>query len=48
MHVQNGWWDLGPIEIINSGHNVDVVHAQNDRWGLGPVETSNSGANHTV
>ena len=43
-----GRWGLGPIESINSGHNVTVVTAQNHRWRLGPIETSNSGAKVVV
>ena len=34
---------MGPIETINSGHNVSVVNARNHRRGLGPIETCNSG-----
>ena len=29
--AQNDMCDLGPIETINSGHNVTVVNAQNRR-----------------
>ena len=39
---------MGPIETINSGHNVAVVNAQNYRGGLGPIETCNSGAKDAV
>ena len=31
LHEQNDRCDLGPIETINSGHNVAVVNAQNHR-----------------
>ena len=31
LHVQNDRYGLGPIETINSGHNVAVVNAQNNR-----------------
>ena len=48
VHAQNGRSGLGPIETINSGHNVAVVNAQNHRWGLGPLETSNSDAKGAV
>ena len=48
LYVQNDRWGMGPIEIINSGHNVTVVNAQNHRWGVGPVETCNSGAKGAV
>ena len=27
LHAQNDRWGLGPIETINSGHNVAVVNA---------------------
>ena len=30
-HAQNNGRGLGPIETINSGHNVAVVNAQNHR-----------------
>ena len=39
---------MGPIETINSGHNVAAVKAQNHRLGLGPIETCNSGYNDAV
>ena len=26
LHAQNDRWGLGPIETINSGHNVTVVN----------------------
>ena len=39
---------MGPIETINSGHNVVVVNAQNHRCGLRPIETCNSGAKGAV
>ena len=48
LHAQNDRWGLGPIETINSGHNVAVVKAQNHRWGLGPIETSYSDPNVAV
>ena len=31
FHAQNDRRGLGPIETINSGHNVAVVNAQNHR-----------------
>ena len=31
LHAQNDRRGLGPIETINSGHNVAVVNAQNHR-----------------
>ena len=31
LHAQNDRGDLGPIETINSGHNVAVVNAINNR-----------------
>ena len=31
LHAQNDSCGLGPIETINSGHNVAVVNAQNNR-----------------
>ena len=31
LHAQNDRCGLGPIETINSGHNVAVVNAQNNR-----------------
>ena len=31
LHAQNDRLGLGPIETINSGHNVGVVNAQNHR-----------------
>ena len=31
FHAQNDSRGLGPIETINSGHNVAVVNAQNLR-----------------
>ena len=31
LHAQNDRCGVGPIETINSGHNVAVVKAQNDR-----------------
>ena len=39
---------MGPIETINSGHNVAVVSVQNHKWGQGPIETFNSGAKGAV
>ena len=42
FHEQNDRRGLGPIETINSGHNVAVVSAQNHKGGLGPIETSYS------
>ena len=29
LHAQNDRCDVGPIETINSGHNVVVVNAKN-------------------
>ena len=48
MYAQDDRWGLGPIEIINSGHNAAVVNAQNHRWVLGPIETGNSYAKDAV
>ena len=31
LHAQNDMSGLGPIETINSGHNVAVVNALNHR-----------------
>ena len=31
LHAQNDKWGLGPIETIDSGHNVAVVNSQNHR-----------------
>ena len=31
FHAQNDRRNLGPIDTINSGHNVAVVNAQNHR-----------------
>ena len=31
LHAQNDRCGLGPIETINSGHNVAVVNSQNNR-----------------
>ena len=31
LYVQNDRRGMGPIETINSGHNVAVVNAQNHR-----------------
>ena len=31
LHAQNGRCVVGPIETINSGHNVAIVNAQNHR-----------------
>ena len=31
LQAQKDSCDLGPIETINSGHNVAVVNAQNNR-----------------
>ena len=31
LHAQKDRCGLGPIETINSGHNVAVVKAQNNR-----------------
>ena len=31
FHAQNDSRGLGPIETINSGHNVAVVNAQNHK-----------------
>ena len=31
LHAQNDRCVLGPIETINSGHNVAVVNSQNNR-----------------
>ena len=31
LHAQSDRWGLGPMETINSGHNVAVVNAQNRR-----------------
>ena len=39
---------MGPIETINSGHDVAVVSVQNHRWGPEPIETFNSDAKGSV
>ena len=31
LHAQNDRCGLGPIETIDSGHNVAVVNSQNNR-----------------
>ena len=31
LRAQSDWCGLGPIETINSGHNVAVGNAQNHR-----------------
>ena len=31
LHAQNDRCDLGPLETINSGHDVAVVNAQKSR-----------------
>ena len=31
LHAQNDRCGMGPIETINSGHNVAVVNSQNNR-----------------
>ena len=48
FHAQNDRRGLGPIETINSGHNVAVVNAQNHKGGLGPIETSYSDAKDAI
>ena len=46
--LSSDMWGLGPVETIDSGHNVAVVNAQNHRWGLGPIVTCSSGAKVAV